>query len=238
MEKNSELGIICRELYEHPPDWDVIVDRFKSHPNHNPEKPIYLHIYAKYFSEIHLDVCLEKIVKRHSDLNIRFNPVREASETRDFVLGYDKDGRLNANYRNRDTEAFYEYDQLLDINGLPVIFEIKLTCWTKASKMKRKTVEGKEVMVIGTAIRNYLKPEVYYKRLDPIFQYFECEPGMVMIIPKDIFHNKEAMAPKGSYYKEFKRKSGVIVPFYTDRKSYRDQVVKAVLEKGLKLKLF
>lgn len=239
MKKNPELEKICKELYQFPPDWDGIVDRFKSHADYDPGKPIHIQAYAKHFSEIHLDLSLEKITEKNPGIDIRFRPVEDGVDTKDFIFSYSRAGRLYANFKDENTDAFHEYDQLLTVNGLPVVFEIKLTGWTKPKKMKKRTADGKQLKVTGSAVRNYLRPEEYNKRLRPVCQFFECDDaGYVIVICREMHFNRETKVSENSLYQEFKRNNGIIVPFYTDRKSFREEVVQKVIGYKLNLKLF
>ena len=136
MKKSHNLEEICNLLFRMKPNWEGIIDRFRSYPD--SKRALDVQQYAKYFSEIHLDLCIEKIKEQHPEYNISLKPVEEEKRRRrkkerqkkrrdpvleDLTLTYDKAGRLKV-YSKKDSTS-HEYDKLIRVGKLPVVFEIK-----------------------------------------------------------------------------------------------------------------
>lgn len=252
MEKTHNLEEICNLLYTMKPNWNKIIDRFRSYPDSN--RALTLQQYGKYFSEIHLDLCIEEIKEQHPEYNISLKSVKEEKRKRrkeerykrrrdqvleDITLAYDKAGRLEV-HSKRDRTT-HEYDKLIRVGNLPVVFEIKLTKWKQPIKQRRRGRGGKVKYVEGKGIQNSLRPEVYNERLRVIRRFFGCNVGYVMVIPYRMYLRRELLIgqpipQEGTIYNNFKANNGIVVPFYKDRKDFREELLQKVKDYGFKLK--
>jgi len=232
LSKSKKLEKICEEIFEHPPDWKKIKANFYDSDAFKRDKPLTETEYARYFSEIHLDLCLEKIYRKHRKWDINLNPIEEGMKSDGYEFNYTEDGRVRAQLIE-GTDNF-EYDKIITIDELPVVFEIKLTDWnvgSNHSKGKRTKRRSR-----GKGIENSLREDVYKRRLSPIYQRFG-KVGYVMVIPNDIYKDWVVKRPKDSeYLPPFQENNGLIVPFYSERKKFREEVIQKVKEYGLKLK--
>ena len=221
MRKTDKLELLCKRLVYAEPDWGKIIARFKSHPNFNPAKELFDRQYAQYFSEIHMDISLEQIAGTYPDLNMTFRPfLKGKTRARDFLFYYDLAGRVYA--QGIREPAKFEYDQVILIDGMPVVFEIKIKKWNSSVNEPGK-------------LRNALLPEVYNKRLHPVRQFFDNDVGYVFIIPKDVYDGSIKFEGD-SLINNFIKNGGVLVPFYTDRHTFRRHVAQNVELNGLRSK--
>lgn len=220
MKKSEDLERIATALHALIPDWARILSRFCSHPDFNADNIFSEVEYAKFFSEIYLDLALENIAAQNAGLPVDFNPIPQGSESEKYRFYTSPAGRLFAHQKinpSRWRRLKYEYDKLLKIGDLPVVFEIKLSTWKQH-------------------VKDYFRSLEYDKRLKPIRQYFRQDVGFVFIVPNDLYHGKEGRSREGSVFEEFKRRNGLVVPFYTDRKSFREETLENVRKQGLNLK--
>ncbi|MFH1409390.1 MAG: hypothetical protein ABIH34_05760 [Nanoarchaeota archaeon] len=88
------LEEICTILHRHKPDVKGIIRRFKSHPHFDPEQAPTQVEYAKHFSEIHLDLCLEQIEKEHPEFNLMAYPLFPKRYTDTHAFSMSNSGRL------------------------------------------------------------------------------------------------------------------------------------------------
>ena len=182
------------------------------------------HEYAQHFSEIHLDLTLEEIAKSNPEFNINFDILKERNET-DSHKFYYKAGRLFA--KSKTSPNINEYDKVILIGNLPVVLEIKLAKWHRSAN------KYKGPSNIGTKYN--LNPDFYNKKLEPIRNLFGSDVGYVMIISQDYYY-KRTNSRVNSIYHNFVRDGGIVMPFYTDRQSFRRDVLRIVDQYQLKLK--
>ena len=240
MIKTKTLEKLCEELHEYPPDWEEIIRRFKANPNFDPSNTFSVKQYAKYFSEIYLDLSLEELAGKFPEFGIILDPISSGSESNDHIFHYDAAGRLFALLKNSHKFP-YEYDRLAQVDGIPVVFDIKLGRW-HGSRIVRRIYNGKVPYKIGPGLINSFRPEVISRRLYPIKQFFNSDVGYVLVIPKDIYDNRtdpvnlQRADEQNSMFSRFIQNNGLVVPFYTDRHTFRAKVGQVVQDYGLKLK--
>lgn len=253
MIKSGKLEQLCISLYEAEPDWDRIIERFKDHPQFNPNNEFTLQQYGKYFSEIHLDLIVEKAKKEHPEWNICLTPIKEKDESDNYAFYSSIAGRVFTCSKETGLKKrkFQEYDKVISVDGLPVVFEIKLTKWFPKKVVKQKRKDGTIHYRQDRGIKNSLRSEVYNKRLKPVRELFKSDVSYVMIIPKDMYlENEPFLGPESVYnlpslfgkpgvsiYNNFKNDNGIITPFYTDRADFREEVLQKLLLNKLKLKI-
>jgi hypothetical protein len=262
MEKSGKLEQICIELYKIRPHWDEIITRFKAHPHFDKANTFTLQEYGKYFSEIHLDLSIEKIQQRHLEYNISLRPFEDGKESRYYrfkytaagrVFAYKKETKKEKRKREKENKPIiqFEYDKIITVDGLPVVLEIKLVKWNLPKRVRSVDGYGTKRYREGRGVRNSLRHEVYNRRLGPVRSLFGSDVGYAMIIPEDMYlQNEPFPGPESIYnlkplvgefiesiYSNFKDNNGIVIPFYTDRAKFREDVVKRVLQKGLKFKI-
>ena len=236
--KSEKLESLRDHLSNYPPDWEEIVGRFKSHPNFDPDRQFVLPDFARMFREIHLDVCLEWIGIERADLNISERFI-EGCRTGSYVFRYTPSGRVVAKTENGISNHKAEYDRVLLVDELPVVFDVRLRVWLAPRKQKGLTRSGRVREREGRSTKEMLRPEVYEEKLYPIRELFGRDVGYVVVISKDIYDARErarAQPITDSVYQKFKESNGILVPFYTDRLTFLNHVSQVVRENRLSIK--
>ncbi len=98
-------------------------------------------------------------------------------------------------FKEQGLYPFTEYDQVLLIDKLPVVIEVKTGCGMKINS----------ILEIGR-LEHWLQP---------LKDYFESRLGMVMVLPKDFTRMKSKAMDR------FIKNKGIVVPFYSDSEGYR-----------------
>ena len=244
MKKTENLERLSEEMHEYPPNYPKIIERFKSYASFDINNAFYLDRYSNYFSEIYLDICLEDI-RKNLKLDILFDIPLSGRVSENYRFQYGSDDRYNLknnlyayplnppnpNDRNRNNE----YDKLIILDNLPVVLEIKIGRWRQSGrhkKVKNKSRSGGSWLRKG--IKQYLMQEFYDRKLDPIKEFFKSDVGYVMIIPKNYYYKQ--INSNSSLVNQFHNNNGIVVPFFTDRHSFRKEVEEIVIKNGLKLK--
>lgn len=222
--RNEKLDTICQELFlnynKYSPDWINIMEIFKETPEFKQRYSFIIDEYKRRFTEIDLDLRLEKIAEKYPEFNISLKPFEKEIETDNYKLYYNDAGRVCAQLKTKKEKKF-EYYKLILIDMLPVVFNIKLTQWDLPPL--HSSGRGKSIRM-GRGIKNNLRPEMYNRTLYPIREHFGQDIGYVMIIPRDIHENKKSYSTEGSIYRKFKENNGIVVPFYTARKTFTKDV--------------
>jgi len=222
MIKSVTLEKLCLEIHEYPPNWEEIISRFKASPIFNQDNDYNIGNYMGWLSEIHLDICLEEIAENHPELYINFeHPFREGTEIEGINLYVDRVGRLIAEYKSlipHDNSTFImEYDQVIFVGDKPVVMEIGIMGWKGRNGLKHR-----------------FRPENIENKLSPLKKVFRTDIGYVHIIPQNMYYNKDKGNVK-SNYGQFQQNNGLVVPFYTDRYTFRREVTQLVQDQGLKV---
>ena len=234
MIRTDSIDNLCRALRRQHPDWKIMQERFETLPTFKKKKEYQLHQYAKDFSELYLDVALECIAKEVLLGKIQFFPRYDQKiplENGNYKLFHNGSGRMiiedNASVR-------WEYDQIILLENVPTFLEIKIRQWDTGKNRKRKQRDGTYTLEKDSCVRNSLRPEIYSQKLNAVRGLFDQEVGYVMIISKDqfnyTFNNSDRIVNR------FLSDNGRIVPFYTDRLTFREHVKQKVQELGYPLK--
>ncbi len=236
--KNSLLEEITQKLAGAGPNWPEVVKRFKEsklfRKRNYKGKP---NFYSK-LSEIHLRESLERICGVYNG-HIKFDSIKPLESTKNFTFNLHPHGNLRVQ-RNDDWNEHTEYDELLVVDGLPVLFEVKLqrprsSSFTNGlgssngiSNGTRKVINGMPSSPSSLGTNHALRPGRLSYLLAPIREYFgkeEC--GYVLVIPPE---NTMTTSP---YRQAFLEQNGILVPFYTGRKEFRVEVDKIKGEYGI-----
>lgn len=220
MKTFPQLETICQELHEIPPDWEKIKNRFyQTHDRKKRKKVFYLNQLVQRFSEIHLDISLEMVAEKEPGCNISFG-FEENVEGKKYQLIRKPSGRVFAIWEEGEKE--YEYDQLILVDGQPVIFEMKVRKWN-TGKTRKRMLGGVQTIEKGSCVKNQLRADFYNPKLNPARQYFDMEVGYVIVLPNNQY-NKVLQSMNDPIVNQFFRKKGILVPLYTNRQSFRKEV--------------
>lgn len=230
MISSLSLDKICAELAQRKPDWEQVKLHFEQVHSLSSLRPLSLLEYAQEFSELLLDISLENIAQHTPELS--FLPERENCSSLQASLKYNNRGRAIISCNGHQ---FQEYDQIVFVNHVPVVFEVKLRRWDSGKHWRRKQPTGGSKVEVDYCMKNNLRPEVYTRKLVPARDFFKCDVGYVLIVSKDQYQQSTRTTPH-SIIDEFLHNNGKIVPFYTDRFTFREHVREKVKEFGYLLK--
>ena len=217
--KNDLLVDITDKLALAEPDWEKVVARFKDglffqfgHFNFDNLVSV--------LAEVHVKIALEEICKSYDSETrekIVFDPVEAGIRAGQYIFGCNSADQLTVakdeNLRfGRERQTYSEIDLLMLIDKLPVLFEVKLHVKRRRSR-NIKPAPGMK------GIYHQMENERIRHVLQPIFKYFGCsESGYVIVVPKDIANNNSPIQ------EDFRKRNGIIVAFYKDRKNFREEV--------------
>ena len=235
MKTSPELDYLCSELSTQMPNWIEIQQRYEKLPEKYLTTPRLLQQYAQDFSEIHLDIILEKASENNKDYNLKLLPhyLRSAP----LIQHGSKLFHLQNNRLILKTVQYrtWEYDQIAIVNDIPTVFEIKLRDWDKGKTRKRKQRDGSYTIEKSTCLQNNLRPEMYNRKLQPVRDFFRQDVGYVIIISNDQYTHKTNVGAD-PIVSDFMSNNGKLVPFYTDRITFRTYVREKAVEFGYKIK--
>jgi|GEM_PF-4314465 len=236
---NSSIDYLCHTLRREHPDWDIIRKRFEDLPIFKKKissknKAYELHQYAKDFSELHLDISLEHIAQNFKSGEIQFLPKYDQNSPRingDYKLYNNDSGRIII---ETGQTVRWEYDQIILVDNIPTVLEIKIRQWDTGKMRKRKQEDGTYTIERGSCVVNNLRSEIYNKKINQVKKLFDQDVAYIFIISKDqsnfVFKFSNQVA------NQFLQDNGKIVPFYTDRLTFREHVREKVKEFGYPLK--
>jgi hypothetical protein len=205
--KPDLLVRITDQLAGKPLDWDKLVPKFK-------ESEIYRK--GKYsggdlpslFSELGLRQNLEEICAENS--SVKFDAIKDGNAGEYYFIT--KDWRTHV---LKAGESYGEIDQLAVIEGVPVLFEVKLISSRYTKGRRRKSSKS------GNGINFHLRDENVSHAIAPVKKYFGTDDvGYVFIF-------YPALVSMGStVQRRFAKQNGVILPFYADRLKYMLEVLR------------
>jgi len=223
MIKTPELKQLCEELAEPvPPNWEQLVERFKSHPDFDPRDRYTLHELRKYFSEMHIGFLLEELNENHVEWDVDLAPLQNFS-AEGYRIVYTTNGNVQIFKKNPKPgeRRRWEFDQIILLNNLPVVVEVRLSAYKRGSRRTKNTQPPSDVF-------HSLLLENYDPKLEPIKDLFQRDVGYVLVICQKVYDNRMNNSKTKTYQKSafssFQEKNGIIVPFYTDRKSFREDI--------------
>jgi hypothetical protein len=234
MISSESIDKLCTKIGQQQPFWPNIKERFEALPAFKKKLPLMISQYAQDFSELYLDLALENICK-FAEFNSTIlphyhstNPLKQG----EYKLYHNYMRRVIINCNNN---IFWEYDQIIHVDNIPVVLEMKIRQWNTGKKRKRKQQNGSYTFEKNNCVKNNLRPELYNRKLDPVRKMFGQEVGYIMIIPCDQYESTQH-SPLDSIVGQFIHNNGKIVPFYTDRLTFREHVREKVKEFGYPLK--
>ena len=205
-EKNGLLEEITEELSCHKPNWPLILQEYNPIRCIKHKNEQFSNLVGE-LSEIYLRVSLREICRKY-DGRILQNPILHGENTISYNFYNDKRKHLIAKnlFSNRDV---CEIDDLMIIDDLPVMFEIKLTQALNHVDMNFRHRPN------GCSMNQERSAHLF----DPLKEYFHTDKlGYVVVLYKEVI---------GKYslrQNQFESNNGIISPFYTDRNSFRNDV--------------
>lgn len=148
---NPTLDVICTKIEEKAPDWEYLmqaVTPFIQSPRVSTDQLLGI------LAELHIHHQLEDIIHIEGmEDKCTLDPISNAKMDT-YRLTKKKEGALIASASKIDVA---EYDALMEIDGLPTVFEVK----------------AKDSMGLGrTSIRETLRPSDIKKRFRPLQEYY------------------------------------------------------------------
>jgi hypothetical protein len=217
MIKTPELEELCRQLSGHLPNWDLVIDRLEESEIIDLDASLLLSEWKMHYSEVHFDIISKKVDKKNPDLKINFLPIKYGKQTKNYTFNHNEFGRYTAKAREEHLPTYqrtgfcFEYDKIIILNNLPVVFDVKSGEWNKS-------------------IRKAMKMDKITRKLMPIRELFGLDAGYVFVPAKDVYQAKEEQAGEGSVYHEFKKNNGLVVPLYATKKEFENDVLDMLRE--------
>ncbi len=227
------IDTLCTLLSQEKPSWGKIQERYNQLPSNIIAAPRLLQQYTQDFSEIYLDLIIENIANQAMSQEIELfrDYARSKINKKDALF------RSNGNriILKSKTHGLWEYDQIIKVAQTPVILEMKLRAWDKGKIRKRRQADGSYTLEKGTCTKNNLRPDLYQRKLNPIEDFFGTAVGYIIIISKDQYQKitQDTVDPTVT---QFVQNNGKIVPFYTDRITFKNEVAKKAQEWGYQIK--
>lgn len=212
--KNDTLEEIANRLATTKPDFKSAVEEFKKTRDNNSNG----HLFGdttlrKFLSEVGLNLSLREISSDYNE-DVNFDPM-EFSKTQDGFL-YSTNFRFRYNGFNRvivskhNFQDYCDFDSLTSFDGVPCIFEIRLTHdWRRALRDA----------ISRTRIEYITRPIKEYFCLDLV--------GYVVVTYPEMLRKYR------SRQREFLENNGLIVPFYATREVFFSDVDKIRQEHNL-----
>ncbi len=243
MSKTADLEKLSKYLFEYfqaPADWNKSMTAFVDHEDFDIYNEFTLSRWEQHFRHISLDLALMKVSEEHPELKISFQTYPKKGDRSDNYDFYcDKVGRLFVYSRAGwlpnpwvgKSFPCAKFEKIIRLNNKPVVFDIKLASWHHAGVHRKK---GRIRSLRAFSIDHLLRKEGYDEKLKPLREFWGGDNvGYVVIIPKDIYHEKNGISP---LFMEFIFRGGGIVPFYTDRAQFRQEVRDNIKKYGLRVK--
>lgn len=191
----------------------------------------YAESFLSLFGEYLVKSDLEIICTGNS--SVEFNPIQDGDSTERYLFQRRKDQLVVVDKLKSattgDTVDYSELDDILVVSGLPVLFEVKLV-----SNYSDKQNSGKGHLKergetprnpSNLGLRSGLTQKGVARVIDPTVDFFGRDCGYVVIAYPDLIQ------PDRRTQEAFRRMGGILVPFYYDRDTYRNQIIPRVIEK-------
>jgi len=149
---------------------------------------------------------LEQICKGLGD-RVVFDPIHGGESAGRYIFESSLNNKLLV--MKKDGATYSEIDELLLIDNLPVLFEIKLSIYKGRRGNVTQINPGKR------GVKHAMNVSRINFMLNPIKSYFQSRCGYVLVVyPEQITSRSPLQA-------EFINQGGILRPFYTDRETYR-----------------
>ena len=199
--QNGLLRRLVREFADAPPIDEAVMDRFFA----LEARPWWLSEvdFGSFLSELWLRTRLEELAQNYR-WRIINQPIVSGASTKHYIFG-DCFSGLSVR-RKRDGKIRSQLDALALIDGLPVLFEIKLCGYR---------LNGSCYRAHGSVVRN-MRDERADFLSRPIREFFGTyRTGYVLVLSNDQIKDNSPIQ------EDFKGRGGLLVPFYIDKDSFR-----------------
>jgi hypothetical protein len=176
--KSEKLDCLVRVMDAKLPEWERVLQRVEKLPSFNPSRVSHFARYLQWFSEAHLDLLVEQACL---ELEMPLN-----EELARPFMGYSfvrsNDGRVILRRDGRETE----YDKIIMVGGVPVVFSISLGKSSDKIRKKRDVQSRLSVLcnstntetigyvvVMGKDNYRELSRDLELKRKNPSLQIFK-----------------------------------------------------------------
>ena len=197
LKSNELLENICSRLANLTPNWKGTMEKMKEQRPDMCSKDIYLSERRSHISEIYLQTSLNKICKRMKRVDL--HPIPDGASTANYDFQY-RNGRLVVD--NKDGKSHTDYDALIRVDDLPVIFEVKLSRRFCSRRGTNRVLRLDRINHIAVPVQEFFGTEDF---------------GYVAIITKE-------NVKKNPLQNEFREKGGILIPFFWSYESFREKV--------------
>lgn len=161
-----------------------------------------------HFGEACLEAYLEKIALDNTG-KIVFKPIPTKAEAGQYSFYRQNVGYNVSLFENGRTRSYCNFDEILLIDGLPVVFEVKLS-------RRNRHNPGEKRKLTGGCLNYCMRQERIDVIQGPISAYFQTNDfGYVLVTyPKRIQNDSIRQ-------QDFIEHGGLLVPFYADASRFR-----------------
>lgn len=249
--KNALLEELCARFAQEPFDWQKVIEGFKATELYQiggyNENTL-----ANELARVHLfKFLVREIMKDYQHLHRELTQ-KKFSPHYEF---YRKHGVLTIHERGRKDEEYGTLDEVLRVDGLPVLWTLKLTTSARRSSGKTKPQRCLEERQGGRILRPVLPPrerpygfgynqilreENVKQALAPILDYYGQESrgsqeskenisscGYVVALYPDVISSESPLQ------QQFREQNGIIVPWTMPSKEYREKVAAIAVQHQL-----
>jgi len=207
-----QLGELHKQLGKIPPGLDRKIDSYVRTINKNKKLELTYHISRFCRSSLNLD--LREISRANPQLKIDFN-VFEKDEivAGPYLIKKERYGQITAKENLKDQSPF-DYDSVVFVDGLPVIFHIM---YGKCRKPNNDCPSRIEQVLLGIEEGRII---------DPLVQLFEKDVGLVFLLSRDSYNTLRGNdeLPGSEIFAKFIESGGCALPLYATS----DQIVKDI----------
>lgn len=211
------LEAIAARLATELPDDDRVAPRYKASPHSVPSSRNFNQFQGLY-AEFRLRAQLEEICAPFG-ARIVFDPIEPHTHTGRYL--FRPSNHNIAVYKLKTGETLCEYDQVLLVDDVPVVFELKLA--------RDKNGSGKRGRN-GRAHRlaHHLSPSGVRRLIAPVQEYFGQEACGLVYITYD-----ENIKPDSAPQQRFLGRNGLLVPYPRHRDEHFQDMAHVILKHGL-----
>ena len=172
--------------------------------------------------------ALEEICRQLGD-RVEFNPIKAGESAGPFVFQESPRGNILVSYADNGNH-YSEFDDLLVVDDLPVLFEVKLG--GKRYKGKKRYIPSKDGQLINQSnlgVGHSIGMERIDHLLAPLKEYFTCSDcGYVLVTDPEVVEQNSQSART-----LFEENNGMYVPFYTSKINFRLEILRLKHRHGL-----
>lgn len=197
---NSKLKSLTKKFAETPPDWEKLSSLFIEEVLFGVNDKFDDSNLSGILSELHLRIFLENESK--TDKSVQQTPIPFQTQSGNYKF---IEGRLGGYevFNQATQNQVVEYDYLNSVDGLPVVWEVKMT--TSSDDTFQEALSLRRVN----------------KMLPPLLKYFRStQYGYVVVVPKSQIRKRGMSSCQDNFIKM----GGVIAPFYTNLEAFKKEI--------------